>query len=301
VGHAQGDLGGAMKAAPFDYFRSDTLDETLAALAQYGLDARIIAGGQSLGAMLNMRILSPKALIDINGLDDLAHVSVASEMIATGAMVRQSDAMVDCRIRDCVPLLARALPYVGHYQTRNRGTLGGSVAHADPSAEVPLALATLGGDVELRSRRRRRRLKAADFFQSALVTAREPDELLTALYWPARKPLHGYAFAEFALRHGDYAIVAVACVAQMTANGALSALRLGFGGCGDTPQIVAPEGGPAYGRLDDEAITAMAQSAAAEIECRTDLMASADYRRQLAGVLAGSALTAATAEAVAHA
>jgi CO/xanthine dehydrogenase FAD-binding subunit len=222
-------------------------------------------------------------------------------MIATGAMVRQSDAMVDCRIRDCVPLLARALPYVGHYQTRNRGTLGGSVAHADPSAEVPLALATLGGDVELRSRRRRRRLKAADFFQSALVTAREPDELLTALYWPARKPLHGYAFAEFALRHGDYAIVAVACVAQMTANGALSALRLGFGGCGDTPQIVAPEGGPAYGRLDDEAITAMAQSAAAEIECRTDLMASADYRRQLAGVLAGSAMAAAAAEAVAHA
>src|ERR1700738_3350027 len=113
-----------MKAAPFDYLRPDMLDETLAALAQYGADARIIAGGQSLGAMLNMRILSPKALIDINGLDDLAHVSVASDMIATGAMVRQSDAMVDRRIRDHVPLLARALPYVGHYQTRNRGALG---------------------------------------------------------------------------------------------------------------------------------------------------------------------------------
>jgi CO/xanthine dehydrogenase FAD-binding subunit len=222
-------------------------------------------------------------------------------MIATGAMVRQSDAMVDRRIRDHVPLLARALPYVGHYQTRNRGTLGGSVAYADPSAEIPLALAILGGEVELRSRRGRRRVKAVDFFQSALVTAREPDELLTALYWPARKPRHGYAFTEFALRHGDYAIVAVACVAEMTADGALSVLRFGFGGCGERPQIVAREGAPGSEHLDDETISAMARSAAAEIECRTDLMASADYRRQLAGVLAESALAAAAAEPVAHA
>jgi 2-furoyl-CoA dehydrogenase FAD binding subunit len=301
VGYAQGDVDAAMKAAPFDYLRPDTLDETLAALTQYGSDARIIAGGQSLGAMLNMRVLSPKALIDINGLNDLADVSVGSEMVATGAIVRQSDAMVDHRIRDHVPLLARALPYVGHYQTRNRGTLGGSVSHADPSAEILLALATLGGEVELRSRRGRRRLKAADFFQSALVTAREPDELLTALYWPSRKPRHGYAFTEFALRHGDYAIVAVACIAEMRANGALSALRFGFGGCGEKPQVVAREGAPGSERLYDETVWDMAQSAAAEIECRTDLMASTDYRRQLAGVLAGSALAATAAEAVAHA
>jgi CO/xanthine dehydrogenase FAD-binding subunit len=140
-----------------------------------------------------------------------------------------------------------------------------------------------------------------DFFQSALVTAREPDELLTALYWPARKPRHGYAFTEFALRHGDYAIVAVACVAEMTADGALSVLRFGFGGCGERPQIVAREGAPGSEHLDDETISAMARSAAAEIECRTDLMASADYRRQLAGVLAESALAAAAAEPVAHA
>ena len=286
-----------MKPAPFDYLRPDTVAEAVSALADYGADGRVIAGGQSLGALLNMRIFTPKALIDINGLGELTGVGVSDASVVTGAMVRQVDALADGRIRDQLPLLARALPHIGHYQTRNRGTLGGSVAHADPSAEIPLALATLGGEVELRSRRGQRKLKAEDYFQSALVTAREPDELLTALHWPLRQAGQGYAFVEFSIRAGDYAIVAVACVADMKADGSLLAARFGFGGCGETPQIVGLQGAA----LDAKTIEAIAHDAAASIECRTDPMASADYRRQLAAVLAGRTLQSAAAEGQAHA
>src|SRR6266851_3661403 len=164
-----------MKPTSFSYLRPDDADHACRALAHHGEDARIIAGGQSLGAMLNMRLVTPAVLIDVNRLDALATIEDAGEIIVTGALVRQSDALADSRIRSRVPLLAMALPHVGHYQTRNRGTLGGSIAHADPSAEVPLVLATLGGEVELMSVRGKRRLRAVDFFRSALVTAREPD------------------------------------------------------------------------------------------------------------------------------
>jgi 2-furoyl-CoA dehydrogenase FAD binding subunit len=163
-----------MKPAPFSYLRPDHAREACRALADYGEEARIIAGGQSLGAMLNMRLVTPGVLIDVNRLDALATIEDEGATIVTGALVRQAGALANPVIRSRVPLLAWALPHVGHYQTRNRGTLGGSVAHADPSAEVPLVLATLGGEVELMSRRGKRRLRAVDFFRSALVTARAP-------------------------------------------------------------------------------------------------------------------------------
>ncbi len=289
-----------MKAAPFTYLRPDTLAEALAALAEYGADARVIAGGQSLGAIFNMRIVTPKVLVDINRLPNLSDIAVDGRSLVTGATVRQSDALADERIRASLPLLAQALPHVGHYQTRNRGTLGGSIAHADPSAEIPLSLATLGGEIELRSKRGWRRLKTSQFFQSALVTAREPDELVTCLYWPVRRGRQGQAFNEFAVRDGDYAIVAAACVIDINADGSVSALRLGFGGCGDTPQIVEMTG-VANARLDENAIQTIARDATGLIECRTDLLASAGYRRQLAMVLAGKAILSAYADGQPHA
>jgi 2-furoyl-CoA dehydrogenase FAD binding subunit len=289
-----------VKAAPFAYLRPDTLAETLAALAEHGDDARVIAGGQSLGAMLNMRIVTPKVLIDINRLSDLSSIDLDDPSLVTGATVRQSDAMADERIRTHLPLLAQALPHVGHYQTRNRGTLGGSIAHADPSAEIPLSLATLYGEVELQSKRGRRRLKAREFFQSALATACAPDELVTALFWPVRRARHGQAFIEFAIREGDYAIVAVACVLDIDADGAASAVRLGFGGCGEAPQIVEMSD-VAKTRLDESAVQTIARDAAGRIECRSDLLATAPYRRQLAAVLAGKAIVLAYAEGQAHA
>jgi 2-furoyl-CoA dehydrogenase FAD binding subunit len=273
-----------MKPASFGYLRPSDVSETCAALAAHGEEARIIAGGQSLGAMLNMRLVTPSILIDINRIDALAQIEDAGEMIVTGALVRQTDALREPRIRNCVPLLAMALPHVGHYQTRNRGTLGGSVAHADPSAEIALVLATLDGEVDLRSRRRSRRLRAAEFFQSALITAREPDEMVVALRWPGIKAHTRCAFEEFSVRGGDYAIVAAACVTEYRADGRLARLRLGFGGCGEAPQIIEPR--DAAGEiLDDELATQIARDAAQKIECRGDLQGSAQYRRHLAFVL----------------
>lgn len=259
--------------------RPDALDEALSVLAEHGDDVRVIAGGQSLGAMLNMRIVTPAILLDINRLSAIGTI----EAQKTGALVRQRDALESPLLRQSVPLLAQALPHVGHYQTRNRGTLGGSVAHADPSAEIPLALATLGGEVELRSKRGRRKLAAADFFRSALVTAREPDELLTALWWPVANPSTRSAFLEMAVREGDFAIVAVAC----TFDGAGGRLRLGFGGCGETPQIVQRE---RLSDLDPATIDDVIEEVTKSLEYRSDMLASAAYRRQLARVMARRAI-----------
>ena len=278
-----------MKPAAFAYVRPDTVGEALSALARYGADGRVIAGGQSLGAMLNMRLVRPIAVIDINRLNELSAISLNQRTLTTGALVRQADALADARVRAEVPLLTQALPHVGHYQTRNRGTLGGSVAHADPSAEIPLVLATLGGEVELQSRRGRRLLSASAFFKSALITAREGDELITALHWPRATPSMRFSFCEFAVREGDYAIVAVACAI----DGAKGSVRLGFGGCGGAPQIREI----AYRSNGGETGTgAIAQEAAAAIDCPSDLLASADYRRQLAVVLARQALAAASTQ-----
>ena len=274
-----------MKPAPFKYLRPDSLPEALAVLAEHGDDVRVMAGGQSLGAMLNMRIVTPAILLDINRLSGLTNIERGTDSVATGSMVRQSDALVDAALCGSVPLLARALPNVGHYQTRNRGTLGGSVAHADPSAEIPLALFTLGGEVELRSKRRVRKTKATEFFRSALVTLREPDELVTALYWPSQAADERCAFIEFAVREGDFAIVAVACVF----NARSGRLRLGFGGCGETPQVIEHTN---IKMLDRAAIDSIAQDAPANLEYRSDLLAAADYRRHLATTLARRAMIA---------
>jgi 2-furoyl-CoA dehydrogenase FAD binding subunit len=268
-----------MKPAPFDYVRPDTLEQTLDTLSRAGEDARILAGGQSLGAMLNMRIVRPAIIVDINRAKGLDRIEARDGRIVTPALVRQADALADAAIRDTVPLLAQALPHVGHYQTRNRGTLCGSAAHGDPSAEIPLVLATLNGEVELRSRRRSRKVKARAFWRAALTTIREADECVVALHWPQAAPGARHAFSEFSIREGDFAVVAVACVIEA------GKVTLGFGGCGDIPQIVERAvSGPIA--ADD-----IASEAAKTIECRSDPFASGDYRRHLAFTLAKAALS----------
>jgi 2-furoyl-CoA dehydrogenase FAD binding subunit len=277
-----------MKPASFGYLRPASVAEACEALARHGEDARILAGGQSLAAMLNMRLVRPALLIDINRIDTLANIDAAGDTVVTGAVVRQAGALADARIRSRVPLLVLALPHVGHYQTRNRGTLAGSIAHGDPSAEIPLVLATLGGEIELKSARRTRRMPAADFFQSALVTARAADEMITAVHWPAARGRTRFAFEEFSVRGGDYALVAVACALHEERR----TVRLGFGGCGGAPQIV--ELGCTQ-EIDAEAIAQIAADASGRIECRGDLQASAAYRQNLAAVLARRALATAGA------
>jgi 2-furoyl-CoA dehydrogenase FAD binding subunit len=272
-----------MKPAPFAYVRAQTVEEALEVLHQEGDAARILAGGQSLGAMLNMRIATPAVLIDINRIAELDRIGEGKTGIVTGATVRQAAALSDPLIAARLPLLAAALPHVGHYQTRSRGTLAGSVAHADPSAEIPLVLAVLDGSVELASRRRRRRVPARDFIVSALATQRGPDEMIVALHWPAASANAYYGFREYALRAGDYALAAAACHASPDEAGRPGRFVIGFAGCGERPQIL--EFALESGISGAAAIGEWTETARKTVECRSDLHASVAYRRQLAGVL----------------
>jgi len=268
-----------MKPVAFEYCRPDTLAETVGLLAEFGADATLLAGGMSLGAMLNMRLVRPTALIDIKRVGGLDGFAINGE-IRTGATLRQAAALIDASLMRAVPLLALALPNVGHFQTRNRGTLGGSVAHADPSSEIPLALVTAGGSVELQSRHGTRRVPAREFFLDILTTVREPDELLTALIWPKARAGAGYAFAEIAQRHGDFAIVACAAEAVLNADGSIAHLAFGLGGVESRPMVADTDA--FLGKRADAALAAqIASSAARAAAPMSDFKATAEYRRAL--------------------
>jgi 2-furoyl-CoA dehydrogenase FAD binding subunit len=265
-----------MKPRRFDYVRPDNVAEALALLAEHGEDAKVMAGGQSLMAMLNLRLLEPAVLIDIARLSELDYIKVVGHKIL-GDKVEVGAAVTQNRLKDWpelsakLPLLARALPFVGHFQTRNRGTVCGSIAHADPSSEIPLSLATLGGEVVLRSRRGTRTLAAADFQRGMLQTAREPEELITAV----RFPLHAggrVAFREVARRHGDFAMIAVAAWVQ---GGGSGKVRIGIGGVADRPAVRTL-------RLDGNGAAKGAFEALAwELEGYDDIHATAHLRRDL--------------------
>ncbi len=277
-----------MKPVVFDYYRPETVEEATVLLHEFGADAALLAGGMSLGPMLNMRLVRPSVVVDINGITGLGRVSLNNSVVI-GATARQSDVMADQSVLSEVPLLEAALPHVGHFQTRNRGTLGGSVAHADPSAEIPLSLVTLGGEVELTARRRKRRVAGVEFFQGALTTVRQPDEMITALHLPRRSPRTGYAFGEVAQRHGDFAIAAAACMASVAEDGTIAALRLGLGGVEDRPRLTETK--PFVGQPADSAVAAdIAAQVTDCLEPTEDMMASAAYRRALARHLGRSVL-----------
>ena len=285
-----------MKPAKFEYCRPESLDEALALLAEIGDEASALAGGLSLVAMLNLRLVRPRVVIDINRLAVLDGIEPVNGTVRTGALTRQADALASPELAAGVPLLGWALPHVGHFQTRGRGTLGGSVAHADPSAEIPLCLATLGGEVELASRAGTRRVCARDFLEGALATARGPEELVTALLWPRAQEGDGFAFDEIAQRAGDFAIAAAAATARLDERGALAAVTLGLGGIAERPEVFGGEGftgAPASAETARE----IAATVAAAVEPMSDRAASAPFRRQLAGTLGARVLARAFADA----
>jgi 2-furoyl-CoA dehydrogenase FAD binding subunit len=255
-----------MKPRPFDYARPETIDEAVALIAEYGDEARILAGGQSLMAMMNLRLADPAVLIDIARVEEMSHIRDLGDKIEVGAAVTQNRLLAWPELKTKLPLLAVALPWVGHFQTRNKGTVCGSIAHADPSSEIPLSLATLEGEVVLRSKRGERVLKASDFQVDMLTTAREGDELIVAVRFPV-KPGCRAAFREVARRHGDFAIVAVA--ATIDNNGTT---RLGVGGMAGTPVVRA---------IADGNIKDTVEQMIAELEGYEDLHASAELRRDL--------------------
>jgi 2-furoyl-CoA dehydrogenase FAD binding subunit len=257
----------AMKPAAFDYVRAEALDEALDVLAQHGGDARIIAGGQSLMAMLNMRLARPKVLIDIMRLRNLDSIALSSGNVTIGAGVRQAALLAWPDLGNALPLLAQALPWTGHAQTRSRGTVCGSLAHADPSAELPLALVALGGELHLRSARKHRRVAAQEFFAGMMATARSDDELIEAVSFPTTTGR--CAFREVSRRHGDFAIVACAAVATKTG------VRLTVGGVADVP--IARD----WPRIDGGALDDALNGFAHELDARNDVHATARYRRDL--------------------
>ena len=258
-----------MKPAPFDYVRAGSLAEAHAALASEGSDAAVIAGGQTLVPLLSMRMARPKVLIDIMHVGELGGIAIESDAIYVRAAVRQAELLAWPDLNERQPLLALALPWVGHAQTRARGTVCGSVALADPSAELPLCLVVLGGEVVLSSEGSRRSVAADDFFTGLMSTDRHDYELIEAVRFPSRQSGQGFAFREFARRHADFAIVA--CAAVASENG----VRLAIGGVADRP--VARNLRSIDGTELDDTLDAFAS----DLEARDDLHATADYRRML--------------------
>lgn len=252
-----------MKPAAFDYVRPETVEEALAGLAEHSDDAKVLAGGQSLVPALNMRLVRPAVLVDMNRVCGLDNVGRENGSLVVEAMARQAD----LRLLEH-PLLAQALPHVGHFVTRNRGTVGGSVAHADPAGELPVCLAAVGGSVRVRSVRGEREIAAGDFFHAPYTTSLEPDELVVETRWPALGAGWGHAFCELAQRHGDYALAMAAAVA-----GANGELRVAVGSVTGHPTLL---------EVDPER---PGDSAAAQIDPWDTMHASAAYLKHLVGVL----------------
>ncbi len=284
-----------MKPARFDYHAPETVEEAIALLARYGGGAKLLAGGQSLMPLMNFRLARPAALIDLNAVASLAYIREDDGQIRFGAMTRQRTIEFSPVVRRRLPLLAEATGLVGHLPIRTRGTIGGSLAHADPSAEYPAILAALDGTVVARGPRGERTLRASELFQSYLSTSLAPDEMLVEVRFPAMPDGAGYAFEEFNRRNGDFAIVGIA--AMLVAQGQrCTAARIVTAGVGPAParlrqaeEILERDG------LSDAAIEAAARRAAELVEPDSDIHASAAYRRNLTRVLTGRALRRAVA------
>ena len=270
-----------MKPPPFEYVRATSVEEARTALAQAGPDAKLLAGGQSLVPMLNLRLARPSVLVDLNGVSDLDTIRPENGSVRIGALVRQA-ALDSQLVRDRLPLLSEALPYVGHFATRNRGTVGGSIAHADPAAELPLVLAVLGGSVVAVSTSGERTIPAEELFVSHFLTTLEPDELVVDTIWPAAPPGSGYAFEELAQRRGDYGLCLAAC-ALTVRDGHVEQGRVAVGSVTDRPLVV--DVGLAGRAVDEETAREAGEIAAAAVEPPGNLHASAAYLKQLTRVL----------------
>ncbi|GAB4264880.1 MAG: xanthine dehydrogenase family protein subunit M [Candidatus Promineifilaceae bacterium] len=281
-----------MKPAPFLYEAPTSLVEALSLLAQHGFDAKPLAGGQSLVPAMNFRLAMPGVLVDLNGLPELRGMRRENGRFRIGAMVRQRVLEKDVELAAAVPLLAQALPHIAHPQIRNRGTIGGSLAHADPAAELPVVCVALDARFRLQSTESDRWVTAVDFFTGLFMTARADEELLTEIELPVTPPGTGTAFVELARRHGDYALAGVAAVVKLRADGHIAHARLVYLNAGEKP-VVAWEAGQmlAGERPSAELFTAAAQKAAVhEINPVDDVHASATYKRHLTQVLTKRAL-----------
>lgn len=280
-----------MKLPPLDYACPATLSEAISLLASHNGEAKVIAGGQSLMPILAFRLAAPKLLVDLRKLSELRGIKVGSDGVRLGAMVRWRDIEDDARLDGAHPLLKFAVSHVAHYQIRNRGTVGGSVAHADPAAEMPGVAVTCDAEIAVTGASGTRTIRAADFFLGALTTALEPDEIVTEIRlppWPAKRR---WGFQEFARRRGDFAIAAAAVFYDQDAAGKAVEAHVGIIGVGDRPARLGKTEATINGQVVDEALMERAAEAtAAGVEAQEDIHASAAFRRSLAGTMVERAL-----------
>jgi CO/xanthine dehydrogenase FAD-binding subunit len=285
-----------MKPAPFSLLRPKSVDEALSLLRSRSDEAKVLAGGQSLVPLMNFRLARPSYLVDLNQIEALSGIKIEDRTLTIGAMVRQREVERSQAIAERLPILREAIGQVGHPAIRNRGTVGGSLVHADPSAELPLLSVTLDAVFQLQSLRCKRSVRARDFYQGYLVTDIASDELLIEISLPLPPPGAGWCFAEVARRHGDFAIVATAILLGWDRDRRLNFARVALGGVGPAPaRITAAEDVLVGQKPDTELYRRAGDAAAHTIDPPNDIHASAAYRRHISSVLVRRAL--ATAEA----
>ena len=282
-----------MKPLPFGYVAPDDLGEATAALATYGDEAKVLAGGQSLGPLLNLRLARPTVLIDLREVAQVhGEPDADGDLVRMGAMTRQRAAECSSVVREECPLLAEALPFVAHRTIRNQGTIGGSLAHADPAAEIPAVAVALEAQVVASSAGGQRVLTAARLIEGFFTTSLAPDELISEIWFPRPGPDTGWAWEEFAPRRGDFAIVGVAATVTADRDGRVAAASVVCSGVADRPWRADAAETAVVGRPADEQAFAAAGDAAAESSSPAgDLVASVDYRRHLTSLLVRRALT----------
>ena len=288
-----------MKPSPFRYLKPASLEETLSCLDEYGSDCALLAGGQSLVPLMNFRLARPEVLVDLDGLDELRGIDVADGSAEIGAMTRQCEIEFSAELSTAVPLLVEATPLIGHFQIRSRGTIGGSVAHADPAAEYPTVLVALAGSVVLTSRSGSREMPAEAFFRDPFVTARSPGELVTAIRFPAwPSGPRGVAFLELTRGHRGRALVGAAAAVSVRADGAIEEARLALAGVGPCPFKVDAAAGLRAQLPVEEVFEELATVVRRTVEPHDDVHGSAEFRRHVAGTLAARALRRATDRAL---
>jgi carbon-monoxide dehydrogenase medium subunit len=274
-----------MKPPPFEYIRTDSIEETVSSLLQYDGEAKLLAGGQSLMHMLNFRLLAPAALIDINRVPGLEGIKETGSGLTIGAMTRHRTLETSPLIADRYPIVAAAMSHVAHLAIRNRGTIGGSLSHADPAAELPLLSVLLDAEMDIAGPQGSRTIAVSEFFLSALETAMSDEEILTAIRLPALAPGHGWGFNEVSRRAGDFALVATGAVLALE-NGRIMDARIALTGAGETPLRATTAEEILKGQEPGPELFAAASEAAREAaDPQSDLHASADYRRHLIGIL----------------
>ncbi|MCH8989012.1 MAG: xanthine dehydrogenase family protein subunit M [Chloroflexi bacterium] len=284
-----------MKPAKFEYFAPTSLAEALELLEEHGDDAKVLAGGQSLMPMLNMRLARPKVVADINRIPGLDYISPTPDGgLAIGALTRQRSVEKSTVVKERIPVLAAAMPSIGHFQIRNRGTVGGSISHADPAAELPAVCLALDGEFVLSSASNQRVLKAENFFISPLTTAIEPGELLTEIRLPARSEEWRWGFQEVCRRQGDFAMVGAVSLLQLDGDGVCQSACITMFGVGGTPlRIRRAEEALLGNRIDGSVLEDVSKIVSEELDPDSDIHASATYRKEVGGVIARRTLEAA--------